>query len=77
MTNKVAIMGASLFTGNRGVSALAVSLIKLVSDASPESNISLMIGNRTGIPVEVELGNTVKIVQVTNYRLSPRARLRE
>jgi len=73
----VALFGASLDVGNMGVRALAASVIQLVCDVRPEARIHLLYGNRTGGETEIELaGRTIKI-EIVNFRLSPKARLRE
>lgn len=43
---KVCLLGASLDTGNMGVSALAASVIKLVLAKKLNAKITLVIGNR-------------------------------
>lgn len=77
MAYKFAMMGAWLHTGNRGVSALAVSVLKLVCDFRPQSTIVSMIGSRQGGSADVELKGASRPVCVINYRLSPRAKLGE
>lgn len=74
---RVCLMGASFDTSNRGVSALASSLVKLVTDILPESGISFFMGHleRQNKPVNFA-GKDVQI-DVINYRLSPRAKLQE
>lgn len=72
---RAGIMGASLHTGNRGVSALGSSVIKLLSDLRPDARISLLIGNRKPDRSDVRVGAERKSVETVNYRLSPRAPL--
>jgi len=72
----VGIMGASLGTGNRGVSALGASLVKLTSKASGAQPV-MLIGNQNALPFRATAGGTVLTVPVVNYRLSPKSALRE
>ena len=74
-TFEVALMGASLHTGNRGVSALGASLATLVWRSQPHATISFLIGNRDSRDAEVYVGGRWRPVQTVNYRLSPRASL--
>ncbi|HUN55339.1 MAG TPA: polysaccharide pyruvyl transferase family protein [Smithella sp.] len=69
----VCIMGASLTTGNMGVSALAASLIKLILTARPDASITFFIEERSSTPQEIESGGRKIRIQVTNIRRSPRA----
>jgi len=70
-------MGASMGTGNRGVSALAASVVKIIKCLKPEAELSFFIGNRSSRPQEVHLLKNIVQVEVVNYRLSPKARLHE
>ncbi len=74
---RVCILGASLVTGNMGVSALAASLVKLFRDAAPEAEISFFLGARTGDPQWLRISGRPVRIEVINYRLSPRAKIRE
>jgi len=70
-------MGASLDTNNRGVLALASSLVKLVKRVSPNVNISFFEGNPDRSKRIIgPAGNEIS-VEIINYRLSPRARVGE
>jgi len=74
---KICLLGASLFTGNMGVTALAHSLIKLVSQTIPNATIHLVVSNRFHDVREIDItGKKVK-VETVNFRLSPRAKLQE
>src|SRR5688572_3357076 len=75
MRLQVGLMGASLHTPNRGVSALGASLATLIWQSRPEATISLMIGNRDARRAEVSFNGVVRAVETVNYRLSPRAAL--
>jgi len=74
----VCLFGASLDVGNMGCRALAVSLIQLVLEARPDARVFLLYGNRYPSVRELRISEeTVAKVEVVNFRLSPRARLRE
>lgn len=74
---RVGIMGASLGTGNRGVSALGASLVKLVCQASDAAEPVMLIGSNRPTPVNVWVDGSPRTVPITNFRLSTKARLRE
>lgn len=74
---RVCILGASLMTGNMGVSALAASLVKLFKDAAPEAEISFFLGARSEDPQRLNIQGKPVRISVINYRLSPRAKIRE
>jgi polysaccharide pyruvyl transferase WcaK-like protein len=74
---KVCLFGVSLDTGNLGVSALTASLIKIILEIRPDAEISLLIGNRSSSPQELEVLGQMRQINVVNYRLSPRARIQE
>ena len=73
----VYLMGASLGTGNRGVSALGASLVKLVRLSAPGAEPALLIGSRTNQPFDLFLGDRKLRIPIANFRLSPRARMSE
>lgn len=68
-------MGASFDTGNMGVSALAASLVNLVCQVRPDSEIFFFIGSRTSATQHVKLPTGIARVPIVNYRLSPRGPL--
>jgi colanic acid/amylovoran biosynthesis protein len=70
-------MGASLGTGNRGVSALGASLVTLVEEALPGAEPFMLIGNRESQPFELRINGVKKVVPVVNYRMSPGAGFRK
>jgi colanic acid/amylovoran biosynthesis protein len=74
---RVCILGASLQTGNMGVSALAASLVKLIQEVHPEAEISFFLGSRTTEPQKLILAGRPVEIGVINYRMSPKAKLRE
>ncbi len=72
----VCLMGASLDTGNNGVSALLLSLVRLILEVRPDARISLFIGNRSSQPQELILPGRKVGIGIINYRLSPSAPLK-
>lgn len=74
---RVALMGAPLNTGNRGVTALGASLVSLVEAALPGATITMLIGNRDALPMQARVRGRSREIEVVNYRLSPGAPLRE
>jgi colanic acid/amylovoran biosynthesis protein len=72
---KVGLLGASLGTGNRGVSALGASVVKLVDEACPGAQTSLFIGERESKPFTLRVNGIERQVSVVNYRMSPKAPL--
>jgi colanic acid/amylovoran biosynthesis protein len=73
----ILLMGASLGTGNRGVSALGASLIKLILNARPDARISMLIGNRSDAPFSLSVDGAQRSIPVANFRMSPRAGLKK
>jgi polysaccharide pyruvyl transferase WcaK-like protein len=73
----VTLLGASLDTGNMGVSALAASLVKLIKEIKPEAHISFFIGGPSAKRINVEAGKRQVDIDIINYRLSPKASLGE
>lgn len=74
---QVCIMGASLELGNRGVAALAASLVRLVSALNPNTHIMFLLGRSHSKPFMLATGNGAERYPVVNYRLTPTAPLRE
>ncbi len=74
---RVCLFGCSFDTGNRGVSALAASLVKLIVESRPSAQVSLLIGSRHPRIHLVRVNGQVHRVPIVNYRLSPRSSLRE
>lgn len=72
-----AIMGTSVDSGNRGVLALAASLINLCSILSNHGDVILMLGHRDNRPVKFSVNGQKRMIRVVNCRLSPRSRLCE
>jgi polysaccharide pyruvyl transferase WcaK-like protein len=75
MNYHVAIMGASLSTANRGVSALGASLVRLAWHSQPDAAISLLVGNRDATRTDVRVDGAVRSVGTVNFRMSPLAPL--
>ncbi len=72
---KVCFMGASLDTGNKGVSALCASFVKVMMEVKPNAIIKLLIGNRSTEPQQLQLLNKKIFLEIVNFRLSPKAKL--
>jgi len=70
---KVCLLGCSLDTGNRGVSALTASLVKIIKIMNNKSEIYLLIGNRSSSPQKLSISGATMILNVVNYRLSFRS----
>lgn len=78
MAFEVGIIGAKLNSGNLGVSALTASLISLIRSRRPDAEVTLLIGNRDAKPQRLQAQpGTYTSVNVVNYRLSPRANVRD
>lgn len=71
------LLGAPLDVGNQGCCALTVSLIKLIIDTKPNARIYLLYGNRTGGTRQLQISGKTIEVSIVNYRLSPKASLKE
>lgn len=70
-------MGASLETGNRGVSALAASLIQIFNTLKPTHNLSFLIGNCTPKSSTLSINGQLFTYDIVNYRLSPGSKMAE
>ena len=68
---KICLMGASLDSGNMGVSALATSLVQLVRKIRPDASVSLFIGNHSSRPQEIDTGRGKIPIEILNYRQHP------
>jgi colanic acid/amylovoran biosynthesis protein len=72
------IFGASLTTGNMGVSALGISLISQIHKNVRNGQIVLMIGHKSSGQEVITLPDgTIIKVKIVNYRLSPKSKLGE
>lgn len=75
---KVCFLGVSLATYNMGVSALTASLVKITRYFLPEAEFFLLIGNRSSSAQILTSADDKKtLIQVINYRLSPKAKIKE
>lgn len=63
---KICIMGASVDTNNRGVSALAVSLVKIFKTLNPGCELSFILTSRTSKPQEIVFPE--KILRIPTIR---------
>lgn len=70
-------MGASTSTNNRGVSALAASLVKIFLGIQPDTSLSFIIGSRDTKPQKIVFPDRELMIPTVNYRLSPKAPLQE
>ena len=70
-------MGASLGTGNRGVSALGASLVQLIRRNCPGIDVAMLLGRRSPAPFEMVAGGERLTIGVLNHRMSPSAKVRE
>jgi len=73
----VAIMGAPVSTGNRGVMALGTSLVGLCLEADPEARVVFLVGNKDDQPVHLKHNGKNLLIPVINYRMSPRSGIRQ
>lgn len=69
----VCLFGCSLKTGNRGVSALTASLVKLIVGVLPEARLHLMIGSKSPENQSLVVTNRQIDLTVVNYRGSLRS----
>src|SRR6188768_3537792 len=69
------LLGAAIGIGNRGVSALGASTIRLVSEIHPNTQVSLLIGDRNAGVRRITLFGKPIDIPVVNYRWSPKAPL--
>lgn len=69
----VAILGTPVSSENRGVRALAASLINLCATVAKGGESVLMVMHDSDEPVPFRVGGRLRPVQVVNCRLSPRA----
>lgn len=74
---KVCLLGASLGTANMGVSALAISFVKIIRHIDKEMDVSLLVGAKQSGFKQIDLGETFYNLKIVNYRMSPKARLQE
>ena len=77
MNRVVAILGTPVSSGNRGVMALAAALARLCAGPEGTHEVILMLGHRRSEQVPFRIDVEPKLIPVINYRLSPRAKLKE
>ena len=70
-------MGTPVSTGNRGVLALAESLVRLCREAVPGTEVVLLGSDRTGKPVTMSPEGAPLEIPLVRWRLSPKAGPRE
>jgi len=73
----IAIMGAPVTTGNRGVMALGTSLVGLCLKVKPEAQVVFLVGNKDGQPLRMKQNGQDCWIPVINYRMSPRSAIRQ
>ena len=76
-TFRFCLMGTSLDTNNRGVLALANSLVKLFREIIPAAKISFFEAHPQRTKKRLGLAGHEVDVDIINYRLSPRGRIGE
>lgn len=67
---QVCLLGASMATGNRGVSALGASLVKLVKSACPEAAVTFLLGLRKSRSFDVWIGDETCRVPTVTFRMA-------
>jgi colanic acid/amylovoran biosynthesis protein len=67
------LMGASLGTGNRGVSALGASLVKLFDRGHPGHDVGMILGQKSAESFRLRVHKKARQIHVLNYRRSVRA----
>ena len=77
MKRRIAILGTPVSSGNRGVMALGASLVGLCARMVGVENVILMQGHHESCQVEYRVDGKGVNVPLVNYRLSPKARLRD
>ena len=70
--SNVAILGTPVSSGNRGVMALAASLLGLCHRCRRGSDPSLLVGHRDNQPVTFRVAGSLRQIPVVHARLSPR-----
>lgn len=73
----IAILGTPVDVGNRGVTALSTSLVNLCIERVNGGAVFIMVGHSKPEKVRFRLKDRDKEIEVVNYRLSPKARVKE
>ena len=71
-TRLIAVMGTPVNCGNRGVLALGASIINLCSQASPDSEVVLLLDNLASQSALFRVENQLRAIPIVHCRLSPR-----
>ena len=71
------LLGASLDVGNMGVRALGISLVQLIKNSQTDPEIYFLYGNPSRRRIRIIVKGEAVEAEIINYRLSPRADLRE
>lgn len=74
---RICLLGCSLDTGNKGVSALTASLVGILIDLYKNVSFYLLIGNKSSNSQNLVISKKKIALNVVNYRLSFRARRNE
>lgn len=74
---RVCLLGVSTETGNRGVSALAASTIKIINKIKPNSKYYFLGGNKASVERTIYDDEMQINTKLINYRLSPRSKWNE
>lgn len=69
----VAVLGAPIDCGNRGVLALGSALVNLCLEGAPEAEVCLLVGNQDDQPAPMRIAGRLKPITVVHARMSPRA----
>jgi polysaccharide pyruvyl transferase WcaK-like protein len=75
--NKVCLCGASVDTGNMGVSALAISFVEIMRQIDKDMEVSLLIGSKEPGTREIDLKEGPFQLKVVNFRRSPKSNIQE
>ena len=75
--SKVCLLGAPLGTANMGVTALAISFVKIIRHLNREMDVTLLVGSDKSGYKQIDLGESTYNIKIVNYRMSPRSRLQE
>ena len=71
----ICLLGVSFTTGNRGVSALASSIVKIATDLSGSLPVKLVVPGRSDRETRVNIGEDFVTVSEIHYRRDPRGGL--
>lgn len=72
---KIAVMGTPVSSGNRGVLALAASLVSLC--VAKYSDVTLLLGNKDNLPFSFWINGDLRSFPIVNCRLSLKSQLRD